>query len=173
MSQTFNGERESMVKIERSRSATNDSDVLEVYIRPESISERGGTISSVENSPMLPSVYEHRMRRLLQLNPPLATNRVHIPWYRRYVDAIPEKDQQFTFQPFREIQTRDEDIALQHQFGYHECMQEYVTRGMCRYPPAECKKFREAAMSRLSRIRRREQEKKEKKQRGGPQQEDT
>ncbi|GFS20840.1 hypothetical protein ElyMa_003323600, partial [Elysia marginata] len=167
---SINSLSESLPKISTSRLATgSESDTNLRYKN----ADRGKNISDVDNVPILPSLYDDKMRRLLQLNPLLSTNRVHIPWYRRYTDVIPEKEHQHSFQPYREIQTRDEDIALQHQFGQHECMQEYVSRGMCRYPPAECKRIREAAMTRYNRIKKREEEKKEKKERGAPPPEDT
>ncbi|BFZ04435.1 hypothetical protein BsWGS_07474 [Bradybaena similaris] len=46
----------------------------------------------------------------------LYPNRVYTPWYRRYVNKLPEVES-IDFQPFDEVQKVDEDIALQYFYG--------------------------------------------------------
>lgn len=164
---SFSSGSYSLPKLSNSRMNMINNDSVESMMRYKS-SLGGRNITDVENFPIISSPYDEKMRRMLQLNPQLYTNRVHIPWYRRYTDVIPEKDQQFPHQPYKEIQARDEDIALQHQFGYHECLQEYFVRGMSQNTAAECKRIRDFAMARYDRIKKREEEKKERAQRDAP-----
>ncbi|GFO43158.1 cyclic nucleotide-binding domain-containing protein 2-like [Plakobranchus ocellatus] len=114
-----------------------------------------------EEVPPIKSPYDEKMEKYVQKNTTLYSNKVYIPWYRRYVHAIPDIEQQEAFQPYREIQTRDEDIALQYLYGTHECMHANVISGKCRLSATQCKYIRELSMSKYTRAQERLETQKE------------
>ncbi|XP_059145656.1 uncharacterized protein LOC131932758 [Physella acuta] len=71
-------------------------------------------------------------------------NKVYTPWYRRYVNHLPD-GQRIDFQPGKEIRKIDEDIALQFFYGEDTpLLEERLTK--------ECAERRLAALRRYTKI---------------------
>ena len=51
-----------------------------------------------------------------QTKPPLYSNKVYNPWYRRFVQHLPE-DEQMDYQPQKEIDARTAEMAMRFTYG--------------------------------------------------------